>query len=88
VTSMMTQMDICLHREYIDTSDKNMSRMNEIQLQLQLQLQSIPVFTLQALQSSVFSCTVSTETVHGYQRIETFQHFRGFHIFILLLVEF
>ena len=74
---MMTQMDICLHREYIDTSDKNMSRrMNGIQLQLQLQ--SIPVFTLQALQSSIFSCTVSTETIHGYHRIETFQHFRGF----------
>jgi len=63
--------------------------MNEIQLQLQLQLQlqSIPIFTLQALQSVIFSYTVSTETAHGYYRTETFQHFRGFHILILLLVE-
>ena len=44
---MITQMDMCLHWECIDTADRNMSRrMNEIQLQVQLQLISIPVFNL------------------------------------------
>jgi hypothetical protein len=57
--------------------------MTDIQLQLQLQLQSIPIFTLQALQSVIFSSTKSTETIHGYHRIETFQHY----ILILLIVE-
>jgi len=58
-----------------------------MQLQLQLQLQSTPIFTLQALQSVIFSCTVSTKTIHGYHRIETFQSYRGFHTLILFSVE-
>jgi len=80
----MTQVDMRLCRDLIKFMSR---RLNEIQLQLQLQLQSIQIFTLQALQSVIFSCTVSNETIQGYHRIETFQRFRGFHILILLLVE-